>query len=80
MFLKQQIQQLEKGIQNKVKLNKAFQQLLTVPGIGLILAMKIMLEVGDIGRFPQVGNSASYSRCASSQRLSDAFFQDLPLL
>jgi transposase len=71
VFLKQQIVQLEKAIKNKVKLNKAFQQLLTVPGIGLILAMTIMLEVGDIGRFPQVGNFASYSRCVSSQRLSD---------
>jgi transposase len=71
VFLKQQIRQLEKAIQKKVKLNKAFQQLLTVPGIGLILAMTIMLEVGDIGRFAQVGNFASYSRCVSSQRLSD---------
>ncbi len=71
VFLKQQIRQLEKAIQKKVKLNKAFQQLMTVPGIGLILAMTIMLEVGDIGRFPQVGNFASYSRCVSSQRLSD---------
>jgi transposase len=71
VFLKQQIHQLEKAITKKVKLNKAFQQLLTVPGIGLILAMTIMLEVGDIGRFPQVGNFASYCRCVSSQRLSD---------
>ena len=71
VFLKQQILHLEKAIKNKVKLNKQFQQLLTVPGIGLILAMTIMLEVGDIGRFHQVGNFASYSRCVSSQRLSD---------
>jgi transposase len=46
VFLKQQIKRLEKTIQKKVKLNKAFQQLMTVPGIGLILAMTIMLEVG----------------------------------
>jgi len=71
VFLKMQIKLLEKAIQKKVKLNKAFQQLMTVPGIGLILAMTIMLEVGDIGRFAQVGNFASYCRCVSSQRLSD---------
>jgi transposase len=71
VFLKQQIKRLEKTIQKKVKLNKAFQQLMTVPGIGLILAMTIMLEVGDIGRFARVGNFASYCRCVSSQRLSD---------
>ena len=70
-FLTQQIRRLEKAIKKKVKLNKAFEQLMTVPGIGLILAMTIMLEVGDIGRFAQVGNFASYSRCVSSQRLSD---------
>ena len=50
---------------------KAFQNLLTVPGIGNILAMTIMLEVGDISRFAKVGNFASYCRCVSSQRLSD---------
>ena len=71
VFLRQQIRRLEKTITKKVKLHKAFHQLLTVPGIGLILAMTIMLEVGDIGRFPQVGNFASYCRCVSSQRLSD---------
>jgi transposase len=70
-FLKQQIRRLEKTIQKEVKLNKAFKPLMTVPGIGVILAMTIMLEVGDIGRFPRVWNFASYCRCVSSKRLSD---------
>jgi transposase len=33
--------------------------------------LKIMREVGDISRFPKVGNFASYCRCVSSNRLSD---------
>ncbi len=70
-FLKQKIKQLEKAIIQKVKLNKAFKYLLTVPGIGNILAMTIMLEVGDINRFPKVGNFTSYCRCVPSRRLSD---------
>jgi transposase len=70
-FLKQQIHGLEKVIKNKVKLSQAFNGLLTVPGIGNILAMTIMLEVGDIGRFAKVGNFTSYCRCAPTQRLSD---------
>ena len=70
-FLKRQIRTLEKSIIKKVKLNKSFEYLLTVPGIGNILAMTIMLEAGDINRFPKVGNFVSYCRCASSQRLSD---------
>jgi transposase len=70
-FLKQQIHGLEKVIKNKLKLSQAFNGLLTVPGIGQILAMTIMLEVGDIGRFAKVGNFTSYCRCAPTQRLSD---------
>jgi transposase len=69
-FFKQQIHGLEKVIKNKLKLNQAFNGLLTVPGIGHILAMTIMLEVGDIRRFAKVGNFTSYCRCAPSQRLS----------
>ena len=70
-FLTQQIKKIEKTITKRIKLNDAFQNLLTVPGIGNILAMTIMLEVGDISRFAKVGNFASYCRCVSSQRLSD---------
>jgi len=70
-FLTQQIKQIEKTITKRIKLNDAFQNLLTVPGIGNILAMTIMLEVGDISRFAKVGNFASYCRCVASQRLSD---------
>lgn len=71
VFLKQQIHGLEKVIKGKLKLSQAFNGLLTVPGIGQILAMTIMLEVGDIGRFAKVGNFTSYCRCAPTQRLSD---------
>ena len=37
----------------------------------MILGLTIMLEVGDIGRFPKVGNYASYCRCVGSKRLSN---------
>jgi transposase len=70
-FLKQNIQRLEKAIRKKVKLKKVFHCLKTVPGIGDILALTIMLEVGDINRFTKVGNFTSYCRCVPSQRLSD---------
>ena len=30
-----------------------------------------MMEVGDISRFPKVGNYSSYCRCVKSQRLSN---------
>ena len=70
-FLRHHIKRIEKAVRNRVKLSKSFEYLLTVPGIGDILALTIMLEVGEIARFPRVGNFASYARCVSSQRLSD---------
>ena len=70
-FLKQKIQGLEKAIRKKVRIDKAFHNLKTVPGIGDILALTIMLEVGDINRFLKVGNFTSYCRCVPSRRLSD---------
>ena len=70
-FLKQRIQGLEKAIRKKVRLKKSFHYLKTVPGIGDILALTIMLEVGDINRFSKVGDFTSYCRCAPSRRLSN---------
>jgi transposase len=31
-----------------------------------------MLEVGDINRFPEVGNYSSYCRCVKSERISNS--------
>jgi len=42
-----------------------------VPGIGKILALTIMFETGDIQRFPDVGNYASYCRCVGSTKLTN---------
>ena len=70
-FLSQQIRSIEKAVLAKVKLRPEFVILLTIPGIGKILALTIMLEVGDIRRFAKAGNYASYCRCVKSQKLSD---------
>jgi transposase len=70
-FLTAQIRQIEKAVKEKVKLREPFKLLRTVPGIGEILALTIMLEIGDIHRFPTAGNFASYARCVPTERLSD---------
>jgi transposase len=62
---------LERTVKERAKLRPAFTQLLSVSGIGDILALTIMLETGDIGRFATVGNYASYCRCVGSQKLSN---------
>jgi len=69
--LDKQIRIIEQRVKNKVKLSEPYQLLQSVSGIGEILAMAIMLEAGDIGRFPSVGDFASYCRCVKSQRLSN---------
>jgi transposase len=69
--LNAQVHKLEKVIKRQVKLKPAFEPLLSVSGIGEILGLTIMLETGDIGRFPSVGDFASYCRCVGSERLSN---------
>ena len=66
-----QIEILERTVRNRVKLRPEFGFLKTVPGIGQTLALTIMLETGDIGRFAGVGNYASYCRCVGSQKISN---------
>jgi transposase len=70
-FLTSKIKEMERMALSKLKLKKSFQVLTTTPGIGSILGMTIMLEVGDIGRFAAAGNYASYCRCVKSTKLSN---------
>lgn len=67
----EQIELLEKTVIERVSLKPEFNLLKTVPGIGHILALTIMLETGDITRFPTVGDYASYWRCVGSNKISN---------
>jgi transposase len=67
----EQIDILDKSVIDRVKLKPEFRLLNTTPGIGHILALTIMLETGDIGRFPTVGDYASYCRCVGSKKISN---------
>ena len=53
-FLKDITKDIEKEVLKVAELAPEFIKLKTFPGIGKILALTIMLEVGDIGRFPKV--------------------------
>ena len=70
-FLRERIKEIEKAVKSHIKVKPEFKYLLTMPGIGNILALTIMLEVGDISRFPNVSNYSSYCRCVRSERLSN---------
>jgi transposase len=69
-YLGERIKEIEKVVKQRVELRKEFEGLLTLPGVGDILGLTIMLEVGDIGRFAEVGNYSSYCRCVRSTRIS----------
>ena len=69
--LSQQIEALEKRLQQRVILRPEYRLLKTVPGIGEILATTIMLETGTISRFTRVGNFSSYCRCVDSLKESN---------
>ena len=70
-FLKKRIKVIEREIRPLIKIREEFKNLLTIPGIGDILGFTIMLEVGQLGRFPRVGDYSSYCRCVKSERLSN---------
>lgn len=70
-FLSSQIKEVEKIIEEKVSIKEEYNNLLTVPGIGKILALTIMLETGDINRFAKAGNYVSYCRLVESKHLSN---------
>ena len=70
-FLDKRIKEIEEAVKGYVELKPEFEYLLTMPGIGKILGLTIMLEVGDITRFPSVGDYSSYCRCVKSERISN---------
>jgi len=67
----EEIDRIETVIIKKFKVKEEFKKLLTVPGIGEILGLTIMLEVGHIDRFPTVGDYSSYCRCIRSIHTSN---------
>jgi len=69
--LQSTIAEIETTVLQQARIRAGFKQLLTVSGIGEILGLTIMLESGDMSRFPKVGNFSSYCRCVKSERLSN---------
>jgi transposase len=69
--IQREIAGLEQTAYQAVKLTQAFKVLQTIPGIGKILGLTIMLETGDFRRFASAGNFASYCRCVDSKRTSN---------
>ena len=69
--LTQQIYRIEWAMQKKITLKEEYRYLLTLPGVGKILSLTIMLETGPINRFETVGDYVSYCRKVPSQWTSN---------
>jgi len=67
-----ELEQMESELIKAVKPREDYQVLTSIPGVGPILGMTIALETGNIQRFAEVGDYASYCRCVKSERVSNA--------
>jgi transposase len=69
--LTKQIRAIELAVEKKIKLRKPYDLLLSMPGVGRVLALTIMMETGPIKRFVKVGNYVSYCRKVPAGRFSN---------
>ena len=70
-YMTRKIKSIEKTVEGKIELSSSYRQLLSIPGVGKILALTIMLETGPISRFQKVGNYVSYCRKVGSTWVSN---------
>lgn len=70
--LSQGIEKIEKAVLGSARELPLYAKLLTLPGVGRILGMTVTLEVGDIKRFTDPGNFASYCRTVEARRTSNS--------
>ena len=69
--LNKQIERIEQAVLEDLKPRAEYQALLSVTGIGPVIAWTIVLESGELARFKNVGQFASYARCVDSSRTSN---------
>ena len=71
--LQEQIRELEERVRERLTVGNPllYRRLTAIDGIGPVLASTIVLESGDLSRFPRVGNYAGYARVVESGRWSN---------
>jgi len=65
------INEFERRAMGKLQLKPEYKVLRSIPGVGPVLALTIMLETGDINRFAKSGKYTSYCRCVNSHKISN---------
>ncbi|MBA2481748.1 MAG: IS110 family transposase [Planctomycetes bacterium] len=65
-----QIQALEEEISKSIEDTDPYRNLTSIPGVGIVIALTLICEIGDISRFPDARKFSSYCRvvpgCADS--------------
>jgi transposase len=69
--LTKQIKAIEAVVEKKIDIKRPYDLLLSLPGVGRVLALTIMMETGPIDRFADVGNYVSYCRKVPAARFSN---------
>jgi len=69
--LNESITAIESHVLSFCEQDMRYTQLTSIPGVGKILGMTILLETGPIERFCAVGHYASYARCVPTERISN---------
>lgn len=70
-FLDKEIKTLEQAVMAELPDREDYTRLMTIPGIGQVLARTILLETGPIARFKDAGNYASYCRAVKTEHTSN---------
>jgi transposase len=65
------IERIEKVVLKASQALPYYSKLTTLPGVGIILGMTITMEVGNIQRFAEPGDFASYCRTVAAERFSN---------
>lgn len=66
-----QIKAIEVVVEKRRDIRRPYDLLLSLPGVGRVLALTIMMETGPIERFREVGNYVSYCRKVPAARFSN---------
>ena len=69
--LTRQITAIEVVVEKRIDIRRPYDLLLSLPGVGRVLALTIMMETGPIERFPEVGKYVSYCRKVPAARFSN---------
>ena len=70
-FMDTKVRLIENTLLKTAKLEKQYEVITSIPGVGKVLGLTVMLEVNDFSRFALAGNYSSYCRCVKSEKISN---------